>query len=87
VLGAADGHGVVRLKDGQVAELASTGPRTFYSLAELKDGGYTVAELKAGCYTVIELMKGFAANPNGDPQFWTPAPLLAKLAADGKSFT
>jgi ligand-binding sensor domain-containing protein len=38
VLGAADGHGVVRLKNGQVAELASTGPRTFYSLAELKDG-------------------------------------------------
>ena len=36
---------------------------------------------------VIELMKGFAANPNGDPQFWTPAPLLAKLAAEGKGFT
>ena len=27
------------------------------------------------------------ANPNGDPAFWTPAPLLARLAAEGKTFT
>jgi 3-hydroxyacyl-CoA dehydrogenase len=31
-------------------------------------------------------MKRFAANPHGDPGFWTPAPLLAKLAAEGKTF-
>jgi 3-hydroxyacyl-CoA dehydrogenase len=31
-------------------------------------------------------MKGFAANPHADPAFWTPAPLLARLAAEGKRF-
>jgi 3-hydroxyacyl-CoA dehydrogenase len=31
-------------------------------------------------------MEGFAANPNADPGFWTPAPLLARLAAQGKRF-
>jgi 3-hydroxyacyl-CoA dehydrogenase len=32
-------------------------------------------------------MKRLARNPHGDPGFWTPAPLLAKLAAAGKTFT
>jgi 3-hydroxyacyl-CoA dehydrogenase len=31
-------------------------------------------------------MNRFAQNPHGDPGFWTPAPLLAKLAAEGRSF-
>jgi 3-hydroxyacyl-CoA dehydrogenase len=39
-----------------------------------------------GLPKVVELMKGFAGNPHGDPAFWTPAPLLAKLAAEGKTF-
>jgi 3-hydroxyacyl-CoA dehydrogenase len=31
-------------------------------------------------------MKKFQANPLDDAKFWEPAPLLAKLAAEGKSF-
>ena len=33
-----------------------------------------------------QAMKRFAANPHDDAAFWQPAPLLAKLAAEGKSF-
>ena len=40
-----------------------------------------------GLYNVVGAMKRFAANPLDDQAFWVPAPLLAKLAADGKSFT
>jgi 3-hydroxyacyl-CoA dehydrogenase len=31
-------------------------------------------------------MREFAANPHGDPDFWTPAPLLARLADAGRGF-
>jgi 3-hydroxyacyl-CoA dehydrogenase len=40
-----------------------------------------------GLFNVVQAMKRFAANPHDDAQFWQPAPLLAKLAAEGKSFT
>ena len=40
-----------------------------------------------GLYNVVAAMKGFAANPHDDAAFWTPAPLLARLAAEGKTFT
>jgi 3-hydroxyacyl-CoA dehydrogenase len=39
-----------------------------------------------GLPKVVESMRRFAANPHGDPEFWEPAPLLAKLAAEGKTF-
>jgi 3-hydroxyacyl-CoA dehydrogenase len=39
-----------------------------------------------GLYGVVRSMNRFAANPHGDPAFWKPAPLLAKLASEGKSF-
>jgi len=39
-----------------------------------------------GLYNVVRRLHQFAANPHGDPGFWQPAPLLAKLAAEGKSF-
>ena len=39
-----------------------------------------------GMRQVVEIMNGFAANPNADPTFWKPAPLLASLAAAGKRF-
>jgi 3-hydroxyacyl-CoA dehydrogenase len=35
---------------------------------------------------VARRIREFAANPGGDPGFWTSAPLLARLAADGGSF-
>jgi 3-hydroxyacyl-CoA dehydrogenase len=40
-----------------------------------------------GLYNVVRAMKRFAANPHGDPAFWQPAPLLARLAAEGKTFS
>ncbi len=40
-----------------------------------------------GLFNVVQAMKKFAANPLDDASFWKPAPLLAKLAAEGKSFS
>ncbi len=40
-----------------------------------------------GLFNVVATMKRFAANPLDDAEFWKPAPLLAKLAAEGKSFS
>jgi 3-hydroxyacyl-CoA dehydrogenase len=39
-----------------------------------------------GLFNVVQAMRRFAANPLDDAAFWTPAPLLAQLAADGKTF-
>ena len=39
-----------------------------------------------GLAKVLDAMQRFAQNPDADPQFWTPAPLLAKRAAEGKTF-
>ena len=39
-----------------------------------------------GLYNVVQPMKRFAANPRDDAAFWKPAPLLARLAAEGKTF-
>ncbi|MES2991838.1 MAG: 3-hydroxyacyl-CoA dehydrogenase NAD-binding domain-containing protein [Pseudomonadota bacterium] len=42
---------------------------------------------QVGLFNVVGMMKRFAANPHDDAEFWKPAPLLAKLAAEGKSFS
>ena len=39
-----------------------------------------------GLYNVVRAMHRFAANAHADAAFWQPAPLLAKLAAEGKTF-
>jgi 3-hydroxyacyl-CoA dehydrogenase len=39
-----------------------------------------------GLTNVVAAMKRFSQNANADPAFWRPAPLLAKLAAEGKRF-
>ncbi|MDE2294999.1 MAG: enoyl-CoA hydratase/isomerase family protein [Gammaproteobacteria bacterium] len=39
-----------------------------------------------GAFSVVHRMAEFARNPHGDPAFWTPAPLLARLAASGGAF-
>jgi len=39
-----------------------------------------------GLFNVVETMARFAKNPLDDAAFWKPAPLLAKLAAAGKTF-
>ncbi|QTN25461.1 enoyl-CoA hydratase/isomerase family protein [Rhizobacter sp. AJA081-3] len=40
-----------------------------------------------GLFNVVQSMKRFAKNPNDDAKFWEPAPLLARLAAEGKTFS
>jgi 3-hydroxyacyl-CoA dehydrogenase len=40
-----------------------------------------------GLFNVLQMMKRFAANPHDDASFWEPAPLLKKLAGEGKSLT
>ena len=40
-----------------------------------------------GLWNVVQAMKKFAQNPADDQAFWQPAPLLARLAAEGKSFS
>ncbi len=39
-----------------------------------------------GLFNVVQAMKRFAANPHDDAAFWQPAPLLARLVAEGKTF-
>jgi 3-hydroxyacyl-CoA dehydrogenase len=40
-----------------------------------------------GLFNVVQAMKRFARNPHDDAGFWTPAPLLAKLVAESRTFT
>ena len=39
-----------------------------------------------GLFNVVQAMQRFAQNPLDDAKFWEPAPLLAKLVAEGKTF-
>ena len=41
---------------------------------------------QVGLFNVVQAMKRFAKNPLDDAKFWEPAPLLAKLAAEGRTF-
>jgi 3-hydroxyacyl-CoA dehydrogenase len=41
---------------------------------------------QVGLFNVVQAMNRFAKNPLDDARFWQPAPLLAKLAAEGKTF-
>ena len=39
-----------------------------------------------GLYNVVRRMRELAAIPGADADFWRRAPLLAKLAAEGRTF-
>ncbi len=49
-------------------------------------GGPMLHADMVGLMSVVRYMEGFARNPYADKAFWQPAPLLAKLAAEGKTF-
>ncbi len=49
-------------------------------------GGPMLYADQVGLFNVAEGMKRFAKNPRDDAAFWQPAPLLARLVADGKTF-
>ncbi|MEZ5458582.1 MAG: 3-hydroxyacyl-CoA dehydrogenase family protein [Steroidobacteraceae bacterium] len=42
---------------------------------------------QCGLYDVMQRMRRLGRNPHGDPGFWTPAPLLEKLAMSGGRFS
>ena len=41
---------------------------------------------EVGLFNVVQAMQRFAQNPLDDATFWQPAPLLARLADEGKTF-
>jgi len=49
-------------------------------------GGPMLYADQVGLFNVAEAMKRFAKNPHDDAAFWQPAPLLARLVAEGKTF-
>ena len=53
----------------------------------LHRGGPMCYADQVGLFNVVAAMKRFATNPLDDAEFWTPAPLLARLAAEGKTFS
>ncbi len=49
-------------------------------------GGPMLYADQFGLFNVVQAMQRFAQNPLDDAQFWQPAPLLARLAAEGQTF-
>jgi 3-hydroxyacyl-CoA dehydrogenase len=49
-------------------------------------GGPMLYADQVGLFNVVQSMNRFAQNPLDDAKFWQPAPLLAKLVADSKTF-
>jgi 3-hydroxyacyl-CoA dehydrogenase len=58
---------------------------TGYGFPAYRGGPMLFADMM-GLPKVVELMKQFQHNPLDDAKFWEPAPLLARLAAEGKGF-
>ncbi|WP_374677649.1 3-hydroxyacyl-CoA dehydrogenase NAD-binding domain-containing protein [Piscinibacter sp.] len=59
---------------------------TGYGFPLFRGGPMNYADT-VGLFNVVQAMKRFAKNPNDDANFWQPAPLLAKLAAEGRTFS
>ena len=49
-------------------------------------GGPMLYADEVGLFNVVQAMHRFAQNPLDDAHFWKPAPLLARLAEQGKTF-
>jgi 3-hydroxyacyl-CoA dehydrogenase len=56
-----------------------------YGFPLFRGGPMLYADMQ-GLYNVERAMRRFQANAHADPAFWTPAPLLARLASEGKTF-
>jgi 3-hydroxyacyl-CoA dehydrogenase len=59
---------------------------TGYGFPAFRGGPMCYADTQ-GLFNVVAAMKRFQKNPLDDAKFWEPAPLLAKLAAEGKTFS
>jgi 3-hydroxyacyl-CoA dehydrogenase len=49
-------------------------------------GGPMMYADQFGLFNMVQAMNRFAKNPHDDASFWQPAPLLARLVAEGKTF-
>ena len=58
---------------------------TGYGFPAWRGGPMNYAD-QVGLFNVVQSMNRFATNPLDDGAFWKPAPLLAQLAAAGKTF-
>ncbi|MBC7213636.1 MAG: enoyl-CoA hydratase/isomerase family protein [Burkholderiaceae bacterium] len=52
----------------------------------LHRGGPMLYADEVGLCNLVQAMRRFRQNPNDDAAFWQPAPLLARLADEGKTF-
>ncbi len=59
---------------------------TGYGFPFFRGGPMNYAD-QQGLFNVVQSLKRFAANPHDDQKFWQPAPLLARLATEGKTFS
>jgi 3-hydroxyacyl-CoA dehydrogenase len=59
---------------------------TGYGFPPFRGGPMRYAD-EVGLPAVVRSMTGFAALPHADREAWRPAPLLARLAAEGGAFT
>jgi 3-hydroxyacyl-CoA dehydrogenase len=59
---------------------------TGYGFPRARGGPMFYAD-QVGLDQVLRRVREFARNPHGDPAFWTPAPLLERLAESGGSFS
>ena len=69
-------------KSGDIDMIYLTG----YGFPAYRGGPMNYAD-QVGLFNVVQSMNRFARNPLDDASFWQPAPLLAQLAAAGKTFT
>ena len=58
---------------------------TGYGFPLFRGGPMLYADV-LGLDKVVEQMAAYAKNPQDDASFWKPAPVLATLAAEGKTF-
>jgi 3-hydroxyacyl-CoA dehydrogenase len=58
---------------------------TGYGFPVHRGGPMLYADM-VGLYNVVRAMRGYAERDAIDRAFWQPAPLLARLAAEGKTF-
>jgi len=58
---------------------------TGYGFPAFRGGPMCYADT-VGLFNVVQSMHQFASNPHAAPEFWTPAPLLSRLAQEGKGF-
>jgi 3-hydroxyacyl-CoA dehydrogenase len=77
-----------RILDDGVAQRASDIDVIYvagYGFPRYRGGPMFYADM-LGLYNAMRRMRAFAALPGADTAFWTPAPLLVRLAAEGNTF-